>query len=220
MFNTLYAFMTGTGFQMALAVCLTGTLIKLGLFFKRAYRKERAFFTFFSFRYAARSLFFHLLPFSSRTSRTHPEMTLGTVVFHGAALTLPLFYSAHGVLLADSGFFLLPRLPEAVADSLAIAGVAALLFFWGRRLILRDVRFISSLGDHMLLASLLTLFCSGLWARFQMPAFPMASLIHIMAGNLLIASIPFTRLSHIFYMPLTRGYAGSEFGGVRMVKDW
>lgn len=220
MSHTLYAFMTETGFQIALAACLVGTIFKLGLFFKRASKKDRAFFTFFSFRYSIRSIFFHLIPFVSRSSRAHPEMTIGTVVFHSAALTLPLFYSAHGVLLSDSGYLFLPHFPEIASDILAMAGLAALLFFLGRRLLLRDVRFISTLGDHLILSSLIILFFSGIWARFQMPGFFMASLIHISAGNLLIVSIPFTRLSHIFYMPITRGYIGSEFGGVRMVKDW
>jgi nitrate reductase gamma subunit len=217
---TLYAFMTGIGFQIALGICLAGTALKLSLFFRQAARKDKAFLSFFSFKYAGRSLFFHFVPFMSRTSRMHPEMTIVTVTFHAAVLTLPFFYSAHGVLLSDSGFPLLPRLPEIVSDILAITGLAALLFFLGRRLLLRSVRFISTPADHLLLGSLVALFLSGILARFQVPGFFMASLIHITAGNLLIASIPFTRLSHIFYVLLTRGYAGSEFGGVRMAKDW
>lgn len=218
--HTLYAFMTGIGFQMALVICLAGTALKLILFFKRAAKKDKAFLAFFSFKYAGRSLFFHLVPFMSRTSRMHPEMTAFTAAFHAAVLTLPFFYSAHGVLLSDSGFPLLPRFPDIVSDILAITGLTALLFFLGRRLLLRTVRFISTPADHVLLGSLVTLFLSGIWARFQMPGFFMATLVHITAGNLLIASIPFTRLSHVFYIPLTRGYAGSEFGGVRMAKDW
>ncbi len=220
MSHTLYAFMTGLGFQLALAICLAGTLFKLGLFFKRVIKKDAAFLTFFSFWYASRSILFHLIPFASRNSRLNPQMTTISTIFHAAVITLPLFYSAHAVLLSDSGILFLPRFPEIVSDTLAVAGVAALLFFMGRRLLLRDVRFISSLMDYLLLGSLMVLFSSALWARFQMPGFLLASLIHIIAGNLLIASIPFTRLSHIFYMPITRGYAGSEFGGVRMVKDW
>ncbi|WP_300674026.1 hypothetical protein [Desulfoluna sp.] len=220
MSHTLYAFMTGIGFQLALMICFCGTVLKLLLFFKRVARKDRAFLTFFSFKYAGRSLLCHLVPFISRTSRIHPEMTTATAIFHGAVLSLPLFYSAHGVLLADSGLPRLPRFPEPLSDILALAALGALLFFLGRRLFLRTVRYISTPGDHLLLFSLIALFASGLWARFQMPGFPEATLIHLMAGNLLIASIPFTRLSHIFYVLLTRGYAGSEFGGVRMAKDW
>ncbi|VFQ45116.1 nitrate reductase [Desulfoluna butyratoxydans] len=220
MHYTLYAFMTGIGFQAALTVCLGGTALKLFLFFKRAAQKDRAFFAFYSWKYAGRSILFHLIPYVSRTTRTHPVMTVATTAFHMAILTLPFFYSAHGVLLSDSSFFRLPRYPEAVSDVLAVIALCALLFFLGRRLFLRAVRYITTPADHMLLASLIALVLSGLWARFQWPGFLWASLIHMTAGNLIIAAIPFTRLSHIFYMLITRGYAGSEFGGVRMAKDW
>ncbi len=220
MAHTLYTFMTGIGFQLALMICLAGTAMKLVLFFMRAAKKDKAFLAFFSFRYAGRSILFHLVPYMSRTSRMHPEMTAITIAFHAGVLTLPFFFSAHGVLLSDSGLPRLPRFPDIVSDTLAVTGLIALLFLMGRRLFLRTVRFISSPADHLLLVSLVALFLSGIWAHFQMPEFLWASILHMAAGNLLIASIPFTRLSHIFYMPLTRGYAGSEFGGVRMAKDW
>lgn len=218
--HTLYAFMTGIGFQLALIACLGGTILKLGLFLIRAAKKDRAFLAFFSVRYASRSLFCHLVPYISRTTRQHPTLTAATVLFHGAILTLPLFYAAHGVLLADRGLPRLPSFPALVSDLLAVTGLTALLFFLGRRLCLRTVRYLSTPADHLLLASLTALFLSGLWARFQCPGFLWATLIHMTAGNLLIASIPFSRLSHLFYVFLTRGYAGSEFGGVRMAKDW
>jgi len=220
MHYTLYAFITGIGFQTALIVCLGGTVLKLFLFFKRAAKKDPAFFAFFSWKYAGRSILFHLIPYVSRTTRTHPVMTVATTAFHGTVLTLPFFYSAHSVLLSDSGFLRLPRYPDRVSDILAFICLGALLFFLGRRLFMRAVRYISAPSDHILLAALMALMCSGLWARFQLPGFLWASLIHMTTGDLIIASIPFTRLSHIFYMLITRGYAGSEFGGVRMAKDW
>lgn len=220
MSHTLYAFMTGIGFQVALLVCLGGTALKLIRFFQRAAKKDKAFFAYFSWKYAGRSIFCHLVPYISRTTRMHPVMTAATTAFHAAALTLPFFYSAHGVLLSDGGFLRLPRYPDRVADILAVLGLSALLFFLGRRLFIPAVRYITTPADHLLLAFLIGLFFSGLWARFQLPGFLWAGLIHMTTANLLIASVPFTRLSHIFYMLITRGYAGSEFGGVRMAKDW
>ncbi len=36
----------------------------------------------------------------------------------------------------------------------------------------------------------------------------------------MLVAIPFTRLSHMLFAPLTRAYMGSEFGGIRHAKDW
>ena len=44
--------------------------------------------------------------------------------------------------------------------------------------------------------------------------------LHVLAGELLLALIPFTRLSHALFALFTRAYMGSEFGGVRHAKDW
>jgi hypothetical protein len=44
--------------------------------------------------------------------------------------------------------------------------------------------------------------------------------MHILSGEVMLAAIPFTRLSHMLFFPFTRGYMGSEFGGVRHAKDW
>ena len=35
-----------------------------------------------------------------------------------------------------------------------------------------------------------------------------------------LLAIPFTRLSHMLFSPFTRAYMGSEFGKVRMARDW
>jgi nitrate reductase gamma subunit len=44
--------------------------------------------------------------------------------------------------------------------------------------------------------------------------------LHILAGEILIALIPFTRLSHALFVLFTRAYMGSEFGAVRNARDW
>jgi nitrate reductase gamma subunit len=45
-------------------------------------------------------------------------------------------------------------------------------------------------------------------------------ILHIISGEVMLVAIPFTRLSHMLFAPLTRAYMGSEFGGVRHAKDW
>jgi hypothetical protein len=44
--------------------------------------------------------------------------------------------------------------------------------------------------------------------------------LHVLAGDIMLAAIPFTRLSHMILSPFTRAYMGSEFGAVRHARDW
>ena len=45
-------------------------------------------------------------------------------------------------------------------------------------------------------------------------------ILHVVAGEIMLAAIPFTRLSHVVFAVFTRAYMGSEFGGVRHARDW
>jgi nitrate reductase gamma subunit len=45
-------------------------------------------------------------------------------------------------------------------------------------------------------------------------------IIHIVSGEIMIATIPFTRLNHMLLGILTRIYMSSEFGGVKTARDW
>jgi nitrate reductase gamma subunit len=83
-----------------------------------------------------------------------------------------------------------------------------------------DVKYLSTGSDYAVLAMVAAPFVSGFWAYHQFPGYPVVTILHIVSGEILLAAIPFTRLSHMFFFPLTRGYMGSEFGGVRMARDW
>ena len=219
----LYAFMTGTGFQIALGLFLVGTTLRVVLFLRGAVQKDKAFFAFYSLKYAVRSMLAHTLPFVSKTSRIHAVTTLITALFHIGIITLTLFHSAHVILIADGlapATLAWPILPEGVSHILGWLSAAALLLLILRRLVNPTVRYISIARDYLLNLAILLLILSGIWSRMQLPGFFMVGLIHITTGNVLIAITPFTRLSHLFMLPFTRGYIGSEFGKVRHVQDW
>ncbi len=42
----------------------------------------------------------------------------------------------------------------------------------------------------------------------------------MLAGELMLVAIPFTKLSHMLVFAFTRAYMGSEFGSVRNSRDW
>ena len=94
------------------------------------------------------------------------------------------------------------------------------LFFLVRRITLPEVRYLTSASDFVLLFIVAAPFITGFWAYHQFAGATVATILHMLFGEILLASIPFTRLSHMFFFPFTRGYIGSEFGAVRFAKDW
>jgi nitrate reductase gamma subunit len=59
-----------------------------------------------------------------------------------------------------------------------------------------------------------------LMAYYQLFPYDTIVTVHIWTGALWLAMIPFTRIAHMLYFPLTRAYMGSEFGYVRNARDW
>jgi nitrate reductase gamma subunit len=63
-------------------------------------------------------------------------------------------------------------------------------------------------------------FITGFLVYYQWFGYQTLLILHILSGEIMLVAIPFTRLSHMLFAPLTRAYMGSEFGGVRHAKDW
>jgi nitrate reductase gamma subunit len=98
--------------------------------------------------------------------------------------------------------------------------IAACVFFLVRRLVNPEVKYVTSASDYILLAIVAAPFITGFLAYYQWFDYQTLMVLHIFAGEVMLVAIPFTRLSHMLFAPLTRAYMGSEFGGVRHARDW
>jgi len=94
------------------------------------------------------------------------------------------------------------------------------LTFVLRRIANPTVRFVTTASDYVLAALVLAPFATGLMAYYQVFDYQIILILHMWTGALWLAMIPFTRIVHMLFFPLTRGYMGSEFGFVRGSKDW
>ena len=147
-------------------------------------------------------------------------MTMAAFIFHICLFAVPIFLSAHVILFKESWDISWWWLPDMAADIMTLIVIACCFFFMGRRVILPEVRYLTSVSDYLVLAVVAVPFISGLWVYHQWSAFPAVMLIHIASGEIMLMIIPFTKLSHMLFFPFTRGYMGSEFGAVRHAKDW
>jgi nitrate reductase gamma subunit len=98
--------------------------------------------------------------------------------------------------------------------------IGGCIFFLVRRLVLTEVKFLTSPSDFVLIAVVLAPFITGFWSYHQWIGYRYMTIAHMLAGEIMLAAIPFTRLSHMLFFPFTRGYMGSEFGAIRHAKDW
>ena len=220
MMHTLYNIVSGPMTWLAFVVFLGGSIYRIWSMSRLLVQKEKSLLTHLSLRYGLRSLAHWLTPFATRNMRMHPAMTVVSFAFHICLLLVPIFLLAHIVLWEEAWGISLWALPEGLADVMTIIVVAACLFFAVRRMLVPEVRFVSGGGDYLFLGVVALPFITGYYCAQQWPGYPAMMIAHMLSGQLMLAIIPFTRLSHMLFMWFTRFYIGSEFGSVRHAKDY
>jgi nitrate reductase gamma subunit len=143
-----------------------------------------------------------------------------TFAFHICLLVAPIFLMAHVMLWEESFGLSWWTLPDAVADWMTVIVVLGAIYFLVRRLTQPEVKFVTSASDFVILAIVVAPFITGFLAYHQWFSYPLMMSLHVLAGDIMLAAIPFTRLSHMILSPFTRAYMGSEFGAVRHARDW
>ncbi len=197
-----------------------GTLYKLLSILVLTIQKEPFIMSVFSFKYGMRSILSWMTPFKPVSMKKHPVLSSVIYVFHICLFIAPLFLMAHITLLDESWGLVWPSLSDSLIDYLTLIVLACCLFYFIRRLTQKEVNYLTSQSDYILLAIVALPFFTGLMAYHQWFAYGFFLNLHILSGEIMLMAIPFTRLSHMIISPLTRAYMGSEFGEIRHAKDW
>lgn len=130
-----------------------------------------------------------------------------TVLFHVGVILVPLFLAGHIALWNQALGIAWPGLPNAVATTLTLITIAAALAVLVQRVASRESRMLGRFQDYALPVLLGLVFLTGFmtmhpawnpWGRD--PVF----LIHVLAGDLALFLVPFTKLSHMVLLPLTQ----------------
>lgn len=167
-----------------------------------------------------RALVHGLIPFASTSMRSHPVFTVVTVLFHICLLLLPVFLLSHIILWYESWELLWWSLPDNVADIMTVWVILACLVFVVRRGTDSAEKQVSRKSDMVLPLLALLPFLTGFLAAHQWGPYRQLLILHILSGELLLISIPFTRLGHMFYCFLVRVYMGADFGRFMKTSDW
>ena len=218
--HQVYNFVVGPLAWLSGAAFILGCIYKLATSYRLTKIGDPHVIEFFDLKYALRSIFHWSIPFVPVNSRKNPAMTAVTFLFHFCLLATPVFLTAHVVLWDYYHGLSYWSLPDAVADVMTVIVILSGLFFAYRRIARPEVRFVTTSKDWLVLGLVILPFLTGFLAYHQIGNYKFMLILHILSGEAFLVAIPFTRLSHMFFAPLTRGYIGSEFGAVRHAKDW
>jgi nitrate reductase gamma subunit len=216
----IYNFVSGPLAWLAFILFFGGCLYRLVRLFMLVKEKEPFIFTYMSWKYSLRSIFRWIIPFGTVNWRRHPVLTVVTFVFHISLLVAPIFLLAHVILVDEALNLSWWTIPDAWADVLTVVVIIGCVFFLVRRLTQPEVKFVTSASDFVILAVVAAPFVTGFIAYHQWIDYPVMMVLHVVAGEVLLVAMPFTRLSHMLLSPFTRAYMGSEFGKVRHARDW
>ena len=218
--DTLYSFVSGPLAWVAFIIFFGGSLFRLINLLILVHRKEKFIYSYMSLKYSLRSILHWSTPFATENMRRHPGLTIVAFAFHICLLLTPIFLLAHVTLIDEAWNVSWWTLPEATAQILTLIVIAGCVFFLVRRLVSPEVNYVTSASDYIMLAIIAAPFVTGFLAYYQWFEYQILMLLHVLAGEIMLVAIPFTRLSHMLFAPLTRAYMGSEFGGIRHAKDW
>ncbi len=218
--HDIYNFVSGPLAWLAFIIFFGGCLYRLVNLILLVNKKEKFIFSYMSWKYSLRSILRWMTPFATENWRRHPVLTLVTFAFHICLIAAPLFLLSHNILWDESWNISWWTLPDGLADIMTLIVIGGCVFFLVRRLKLPEVQYVTSGSDYVILAIVAAPFVTGFLAYHQWFAYKWLVILHILCGEIMLAAIPFTRLSHMIFAPLTRAYMGSEFGKVRQARDW
>jgi nitrate reductase gamma subunit len=219
----MYNFIEGPLVSIAFAVFILGLIFQFFQFFKLTKKKEWIYPPVEVKREKktpGKWVAFCLASLDGTLWKTDPLMTIVTSVFHVFLILVPVFLLGHNILLSQSWGLSLWSLPESIADILTLVVLICVAFFLGRRLFLPRVRVITSAYDYVVLLFALAPFLTGYFAYHQWFHYDTVMTIHVLAGEVMLMTIPFTKLGHMLFFFLYRFFIGNEYSFARGERTW
>jgi nitrate reductase gamma subunit len=135
---------------------------------------------------------------------TNPVMIAVTTVFHVLLVLTPFFVLGHNVLWDLAWSVSPPSLSEAFTDVLTLIVIGGGVYFLGRRMFMARVRAITSAYDYLILAIATAPFVTGFLAYRHLFDYDTVILLHMLAGEIMLMAIPFTKLVHMPFFFINR----------------
>lgn len=214
---TLYSFIEGPLLWIALLTFTIGTVLKVCWLLSISLKKDKIIYQHLNWKYIFISIVHWLLPLHKDVSK-NPLFTILSYIFHICLIVVPIWLEAHIMLWKESwlGWSWAP-IPSGLADWMTLFCIVIGLYLLARRIVSRDIRFISTPSDYILIIVTLLPFATGYFlSHGTLNSFSFLNrnmeIVHMLSAEILLIVIPFTKLSHFILFFLSRGATGVEFG--------
>jgi nitrate reductase gamma subunit len=217
---SIYNFLTGPALWTSFLIFLGGLIVRIAWLFKLSRRKDQVFYNHASLSWGFKSILYWIVPWGSASMRQQPIFTFMVFAFHITLLAVPLFLNAHNILWDEAFGISLWSMPNQWADVMTVIALVAIIFLAIRRMVRREVRILTGAWDYILIGITALPFLTGLLAYHQLGPYETMMIAHVIAGELLLILIPFTKLGHMILFFFTRAFIGFEMGGRRGARSW
>ena len=202
----------GTGMQIALAIFVLGSLFRIiGIFMlgrKQDLSRPRGGMWIPGLKTIVRR------SWTDRgTLRRSPLTFFAGYIFHVGFLLTLLFYAPHVLFFKSILGFGWPGLPTGLIEILAVLSIGALVALLVHRIVDPVRRLLSNFQDYYSWTVTTLPLVTGYWAlNAGGTNYTLVLALHILSVELLLASIPFTKLIHTFTFLIARWYNGAIAG--------
>ena len=151
---------------------------------------------------------------------SHPIMGVVSLIFHLLLFITPLFLSAHNIIADMTIGFSLSTLPEQLTDIFTVILIAACGFFMARRILISQVRIITTLRDYLILFIVMMPLISGFMAYHHFFNYRIIVYAHMIIGETAIIVAPFTSLAHMPFAIFSRFFIDGEYTFLSGSRRW
>ena len=219
----MYDFIRGPLISIAFVIFILGLILQLVQFFKLTNKKEWVYpplETKLEKKTFKKFIMSCLVSLNGTLWKTDPLVTIVTSVFHVFLIGAPIFLLGHNILLDQSWGLSLWSLPESITDVLTLVVLICVVFFLARRLFLARVRAITTLYDYVILLIAVGPFLTGYFAYHQWFNYDTVMTLHILSGEAMLITLPFTKLGHMLFFFLYRFLIGNEYSFAKGARAW
>jgi nitrate reductase gamma subunit len=218
--SDLYSFLTGPALWFAFIIFIGGLAVRITFLYGLSKERDRVFYNHMDHQWAFRSILHWLIPWGSISMRSQPVFTFMFFIFHICLFAIPLFLLAHNMLWEEAFGISLWSMSDAVADTLTIVFMVTVLFLFLRRVIKPEVRILTSAWDYSLLLLTLAPFLTGFLAYHQIGPYQAMLVLHVLFAEILLITVPFSKLGHVILFFFSRAFMGYEMGARRGARAW
>ncbi len=147
------------------------------------------------------------------TFKAAPFDVVVGMVWHIGFIVALLLFIPHVELIQSTFGIAWPALPNPVVDAITAITILGLLAALVHRLAHPVKRFLSTPEDYLIWGVTFLVMITGYLAYHRLiNPYPLALGIHILAAEIFLVVLPFTKLTHMFTAFVARYYNGATFG--------